>query len=73
MENEVLTERERIGKKLAELREKNGLSTRGMAKELGIAYRTVYNIEHGKVSVGLDLITKIAGRFGARLEIIEEK
>ena len=47
-----------------ELREKRGLSVRGLAKEAGISTETVYSVEHGKRRPSMKTLGKIARALG---------
>ena len=54
----MMNDRERIGKKLAELAD--------------LRPATISNVENGKFSVGIDILTKICNTLGARIEIVKE-
>lgn len=58
-----------IGKTLKDIRKKNGLSTSELGKELGIANKTVQNIECGSGNINKKLSDKIAKLFNLDLNL----
>ena len=48
--------REQIGSKIAQLRKEAGLSQRDLADKAGLTQNTIYKIENGKFSVGIDVL-----------------
>lgn len=71
MEN--LDERERIGKRIAELRNQKGLSQVKLAELAGIAPSYIARIELGRYSTGIDILAKIGHALGCRVDFIEDK
>ena len=67
-----MEERERIGKRIAELRKAKGLTQAQLAEKTGFAQSNIGRIETGRYSVGLDVLAKIAEVLGAKVEIKEE-
>lgn len=65
-----MSERLRIGNRLRELREAQGLTTTQLAEMCGMSHSTISKVENGKWSVSLDLLSKIAGALGCSVEII---
>lgn len=65
------SERERIGQRIAELRTQKGYSVRQLSEISGISFQNITKIEHGKYSVGLDVLQKIADALGCRVEVNE--
>ena len=63
-------ERIRIGSLIAELRKKRGLSTAQLAEKSGIDKSNLIKIEHGRYSVGLDILAKIAGALSAEIDLV---
>ncbi len=53
-----------MGLRLRALREKRGLSVRGLAKMAGVQFSTVHRIETGKMSPRLVTLTKLAKALG---------
>jgi XRE family transcriptional regulator, master regulator for biofilm formation len=49
-----------VGKKIREMREKKGLSQRGLAKALNMNHAYLSRIENGKVDPSIELLVKIA-------------
>lgn len=68
MENE----RERIGKRIAEIRKKKGISQAKLAELTGMAPGNIARIETGKYSTGVDLLSKIANALDYKLDFIEK-
>jgi transcriptional regulator with XRE-family HTH domain len=54
----------RFGEKLRTLRTQRGLTTRELAKALGITNGSVSNIETGKTKPNIDLAHRVATYFG---------
>lgn len=67
-----MNERERIGKRISELRKSKGLSQAKLAELTGIAPGNIARIETGKYSTGIDLLSKIANAMGYMLDFIEK-
>lgn len=67
-----MNERERIGKRIAELRYAKKLSQVQLAEMSGVGYSHIGRIELGKYSVGIDTLAKIAQALGAKLDFIEK-
>lgn len=67
-----MAERERIGKRIAELRKAKGLTQAQLAEKTGFSQSNIGRIETGRYSVGLDVLAKIAEALGAKVEIKEE-
>ena len=64
-----MTERERIGRRIAELRELRGISQIELAEMTGIKQPNLSRIESGKYSTNIDLIAKIAEAMNCRIEV----
>lgn len=69
MENQM-NDRERIGIRIAKLREEKGLSQRDLAELTGINHANIGKIEKGRYSVGLDILSKIAFALDATVDIV---
>lgn len=67
----MLSHRERIGKRIAELRKTQGLSQAKLAELTGIAASNIARIELGKYSTGIDLLSIIAHALGCQLDVVE--
>jgi DNA-binding XRE family transcriptional regulator len=63
-------ERERIGAKIRQLRENRGMEARHLAALANIDAANLSRIEKGKYSVGFDILTKIAGALGAKVDLV---
>jgi transcriptional regulator with XRE-family HTH domain len=50
----------KFGKRIAQLRERAGLTQEGLAEATGISYSTVKGIEHGKQFTSLGGLNKLA-------------
>ena len=59
----------RIGSRIRELRKEKGYSTRKLAELAEITGANVVNIENGKYSVGLDVLSRICKALEANITI----
>lgn len=66
-----MNDRERIGKRIAEIRKSKGLSQAKLAELTDIAPGNIARIETGRYSTGIDLLSKIADALGYKLDFIE--
>lgn len=67
-----MNDRERIGKRIAEIRKSKGLSQAKFAELTDIAPGNIARIETGRYSTGIDLLSKIADALGYKLDFIEK-
>jgi transcriptional regulator with XRE-family HTH domain len=67
------TERLRIGIRIESLRKERGLSMHELAELADITKANVFNIEHGRYSVGLDVLNKIAEAMNVTLDFNENE
>lgn len=63
-------DRIRIGQRIRELRQQQGLTQRDLAQMADITQPNLVNIENGKYSIKLDTLSKIATALHATVEII---
>lgn len=68
-----MNERERIGKRIAELRHDAGISQEKLAELSGVGSSHIARIEMGRYSVGIDTLAKIAQVFKMQLDFIDVK
>lgn len=68
-----MTERERIGRRIAELRHAAGISQEKLAELSGVGSSHIARIEMGRYSVGIDTLAKIAQVFKMQLDFIDVK
>ena len=68
-----MNERERIGRRIAELRHAAGISQEKLAELSGVGYSHIARIELGRYSVGIDTLAKIAQVFKMQLDFIDVK
>lgn len=66
------TYRKEIGRQLAEIRAKRGLSTRRLAELCGVNYANICKIERGSYNVSIDILGKVCAALGARIKIESE-
>lgn len=66
-----MEDRERIGKRIAEIRTQQGLSQTELAERAGMKQGNIARIETGKYSTGIDLLSKIAHALGYEIDFIE--
>lgn len=67
-----MNERERIGKRIAEIRKNKGISQAKLAELTNIAPGNIARIETGKYSTGIDLLSKIADALDFKLDFVEK-
>lgn len=67
-----MNERERIGKRIAEIRKSKGISQAKLSEITGIAPGNIARIETGKYSTGIDLLSKIADALDYKLDFLEK-
>lgn len=67
-----MNEREKIGKRIAELRHEKKLSQVQLAELSGVGYSHIGRIELGRYSVGIDTLSKIAEALGVELEFVKK-
>ena len=65
-----MNDRLRIGLRLRELREAQGLTTTLLGERCGLTQSTISKVENGKWSVSLDILSKISAALGAKVEIV---
>lgn len=70
MEN--LNERERIGKRIAELRKEKGVSQAKLSELTGIGSGHIARIELGKYSTGIDTLARIAEVLEYKIDFIKK-
>lgn len=68
-------ERERIGKRIRELRREMKMDAKELAQKVGIDAGNLSKIEKGRYSVGIDILNKIAAVLETRIDFVplEEK
>jgi len=71
-DQDKMEERQRIGIRIKELRQKQNIDARSLALRAGIDASNLSRIEQGHYSVGLDILAKIANALNARVEIVEK-
>lgn len=64
-------ERIRIGQRIKEIREENHVEAKSLALLSGIDAANISRIEQGKVSVGLDVLSKIANALGYKVDLVK--
>lgn len=65
-------DRERIGHRIKELREEQGLDAKNVAQKAGITPANMSRIEQGKYSPGLDILCRIASSLGMQLDFVKK-
>lgn len=65
------SERQRIGRRIAELRKEQNMTQAQLAERCGIAQAHIARIETGKYSVGLDTLAQIATALGRSIDFVE--
>lgn len=65
-----MTERERIGALIASLRKEKGLTQEDLAEKCGMQKQHISRVEHGKYSVGIEILAKISNALGRKIDIV---
>lgn len=68
-----MNERERIGRRIAELRTQQGLSQIALAELSGVGSSHIARIEKGYYSVGVDVLAKLADALNVELDFNPKK
>ena len=63
-----MNERERIGKRIADIRKETGISQAKLAEMSGLDQGHIARIELGKYNVGIDTLSKIAEVFHKKVD-----
>ena len=63
-------QRQRIGQRIAELRNTKGMTQQDVADKTGLLRQHISRIEAGKYSVGFDTLQAIAEALGGTIDII---
>ncbi len=58
-----------IGQRVREERSRQGMDQRTLATIANVAVRSVHRVEHGEATVRLDVVTRILGALGLRLDV----
>jgi len=66
-----MTERERIGARITELREAKGLTIQALADLAGLQRPNVSRIEAGRYNTGIDILARIAGVLGTKIDFVD--
>lgn len=64
-----MSNREYIGKRIAEIRQAKGLSIRQLAEASGVNFANIYKIENGKYNVSVDILGKICQALEVAIKI----
>lgn len=67
----MLITRERIGKRIKEMREAKGLTQRELEERTGLAHNHIARIEAGRYNVSIDTLSKIATALDAEVNILD--
>lgn len=67
----IMTDRERIGQRIEEIRTKKAMTQEQLADLCGLKQHHISRIESGKYSTGIDILGKIADALGCRIDLIE--
>jgi DNA-binding XRE family transcriptional regulator len=65
------SERQRIGRRIAELRKEQNMTQAQLAERCGIAQAHIASIETGRYSVGLDTLAQIATALDRSIDFVE--
>lgn len=70
---ETVNNRHRIGCRITQLRQEKRLSQRDLSKISGVTQKTIYKVEKGVFSVGLDVLCRITDALDCDVDITERK
>lgn len=65
-------ERLAIGKAVAELRIKHGLSVRALSSMSGVAWQNITKLEHGRYNPSVDILNKLGRVLQFKLRLVSE-
>ena len=65
-------ERDRIGRRIKELREEQNMDAKTLANKAGVTPANMSRMEQGKYSPGLDVICRIANALGMQLDFVKK-
>lgn len=68
-----MNDRERIGKRIAQLRKEAGVTQARLSELTGIASGNIPRIELGRYNTGIDLLSKIGNALGYQLDFVPKK
>lgn len=68
-----MNERERIGKRIAEIRKEKGLTQDELADAAGINRTNVAKLERGKYNVGYDILSNVVDALECKVDLIDNK
>lgn len=66
-------ERERIGKRIKELRKEQKMDAKELAQRAGIDAGNLSKIEQGRFSVGIDILNKIAAALKTKIDFVPKE
>lgn len=69
-EEEILQNRIRIGRRIAQLREERKISQAELAERTGLAQSNIARTEAGKFSTTLDVLTKVGEALGVKIDFV---
>lgn len=62
--------REEIGRKMAAIRNSQGLTIRQLAELSGVSAQNITKIEHGRYNVSIDILAKICNAMNVEINIM---
>lgn len=66
----VLKERLRIGKRIADLRKEQGMSQKQLGEAVGMHQPNIARIENGQYSTSIDTLARIADALGRHIDLV---
>lgn len=67
-----MNDRERVGKRIAEIRKEKGISQAKLSELAGIGSGHIARIELGRYSTGIDTLAKIAEALEHKIDLIKK-
>lgn len=66
----IMNERERIGRRIADLRKEKGLTQKELAEAAGLDRTNITKIEAGKYNISIDILSKVANVLECHFDIV---
>ncbi len=67
-----MNHRERIGQQIAAIRKGKGLTQEQLSQLTGLDRANIAKIENGRYNVSIDILNKICGALGCKIDIVKE-
>lgn len=65
-----MNDRVRIGHRLREIRQANGLTMEQLGEKCGLSHSTISKLENGRWSASIDMLSRVCEALGKKVDII---